>query len=269
MTTTLAPLPLSGDARLATATCTGTRWLAHAARWRPLDPDQIVTGAHETAVLLLGGTFDLVGGSTAWPARGARKDPFTGRPMAVFLPANTEFRVSRGSGEILLLAARTPVARPEQSGREGFANKPLLPLAGSGKSFDPNSGEWKPAETFPNAPESLPPRRFERIPIGPVTLERVFAPDYKAATLSLDEAMLAAGQSLRLADIPGRAAADEVMLFVRSEGRATVGAATVTAAGDAPGDAVFVVPRDGIEHCRIDANTGRAWLAIAYAGKSA
>ena len=61
-------LPFVGDEHLTTARADGARWLEHVVRWRPHDPDQIVTGDHEVAELLLAGTFDLVGGSTAWPA---------------------------------------------------------------------------------------------------------------------------------------------------------------------------------------------------------
>ncbi len=245
------PLSFLGDDRLRTATVTGAHWLDHVALWRPLDPDLLVTGEHETAVLLLGGTFDLVGGGTAWPARGARKDVFGGRPMAVYLPKHTEFRTSKGLGEILLLAARQPLAR-EATGRELLAKKPLLPLAGSGKSFDPNSGEWMPAETFPSAPESLPPRRFERITVGACTLERVFAPGYKAATLSVDEVAVPAGASLALRDVPGRPASDEVLVFVRGSGA----------------DQAFVAAGNG-DDVRIESPANQPTYAVfAYAGKA-
>lgn len=258
--------PLVGDHRLATARCAGTRWLDQIQLWRPTDPDQLLTGDHETAVLLLGGTFDLVGGGTAWPARGARQDPFAGRPMAVFLPPRTTFQVSRGSGEILLIAARQPAVHEEPAGRALLSSKPLLPLAGSGKSFDPNSGEWRPAETFPTAPESLPPRRFERIPVGNNTVERVFAPDYKAATLSLDEVVLAAGSTLAIADLPGRPTAAEALLFLRSEGAATIDGQPLVAAD---GDRALQLDRAALERCRVQAISGRTYVAIAYAGKGA
>lgn len=218
-----------GDDRLRTATATGARWLVQAQLWRPRDPDCIATGAHETAVILLHGTFDLAGGGTTWPARGARQDPCAGRPMAVFLPPHTEFRCANGRGEILLLAARQPAPPPLPTGRDLLAQKPLLPLAGSGKSFDPTSGEWRPAETFPDAPESLPPRRFERFAVGACTLERVFAPDYKAATLCVDEVVVPPAATFALADVPSRPACDETLLFVRGDGAhvAAPGIATV------------------------------------------
>lgn len=254
----------AGDARLRTAACPEARWLVHCCLWRPADPDALTTGEHETAVILLGGTFDLVGGGTAWPARGARKDVFAGRPMAVFLPKHTEFRTSRGQGEILLIAARQPAAPPEVAGREAFARKPLLPLAGSGKSFDPNSGEWKPAETFPSAPESLPPRRFERLAVGGCTIERVFAPDYKAMTLSVDEVVVPAGGSLALRDIPGRPRADEVLLFLRTAAPARV---ALPEPHEVRGDAAIVVPGRGDPVVVTASATSPTYVVIAYAGK--
>lgn len=256
-------LSFVGDAHLATARADGARWLEHVVRWRPHDPDQIVTGDHEVAVLLLAGTFDLVGGSTVWPARGARSTPLQGRPMAVFLPKHTPFRVGNGRGEILLIAARQPEVREEATGRDALAQKPLLPLAGSGKAFDPKSGEWKPAETFPTAPESLPPRRFERIPVGDAVLERVFAVDYKAATLSVDEVVLAPGTTLRLADVPGRPRCDELLLFVRSDGDTRIGAHTLAA-----GDHARQLAVDEFAATTITAGAHPAYVVLAYAGKA-
>lgn len=240
----------TGEARSRIAHASGARWLRHVQVWRPADPDAITTGDVETAVILLSGTFDLIGGSTAWPARGARKTPLEGRPMAVYLPPHTPFRTQNGSGEILMIAATQPVAREEATGREALAKKPLLPMAGSGKSFDPTSGEWKPAETFPTAPESLPPRRFERITVGACIVERMFAPDYKAATLSVDEVVVPAGASLRIADVPGRPRCDEVAVFVRDE----------------RGDRVDIVRGNG-DDVVVTATTAPSYVVLAYAGK--
>jgi hypothetical protein len=255
-------LPFGGEPRLRRASCpAGGRWLQHVELWRPHSADAVTTGAVETAVVLLHGTFDLVGGGTAWPARGARTTPLQGRPMAVFLPPDTVFQANGGNGELLLVAARQPVAKPIE-GRAALSAKPLLPLAGSGKAFDPGSGEWKPAETFPTAAESLPPRRMERIAVGAVTVERVLAPDYKAATLSLDEVVLPAAASLRLGDIPGRATADELLVFVRSEATASVGGARIQ------GDAAFLVPADAIDGLVLTAGASPAYVLLAYAGKA-
>lgn len=257
----MTALVMTGDDRLRTATCGDARWLVHAQLWRPRDPDELTTGDHETAVVLLGGTFDLVGGHTAWPARGTRSTPFTGRPMAVYLPKHTRLHVSRGQGEILLVGARQPVPGSEATGRDGLAQKPLLPLAGSGKAFDPKTGDWLPAEAFPSAAESLPPRRFERVPVGPHVLERVFAPDYKAATLSLDEVVLPGGTSLALADVPKRPACDEVLLFVR--GDATLHGES--GPRELHGDTVCVLPGQG-GAARLTAH-GECYVVLAWAGK--
>ncbi|MFY9344200.1 MAG: hypothetical protein WAT39_17040, partial [Planctomycetota bacterium] len=149
------------------------------------------------------------------------------------------------------------------TGREALAAKPLLPLAGSGKAFDPVRGEWLPAEAFPTSPESLPPRRFERIAVGACTVERVFAPDYKAATLSIDEVVVPAGATLRLADVPGRPRCDEVLLFVRTSATAQVGADEVR------GDAAFLSPGAGDATSIRAATDAPVYVAIAYAGKPA
>lgn len=258
-------LSFAGDDRLRVVEVAGAKWFDALSLWRPIDPDLVTTGAHEVAAVLLGGTFDLVGGGTAWPARGARPDPWRGRPMAVFLPPRTRFQVGHGSGELLLVSARQPVPEsPAATGRATLAEKPLLPLAGSGKSFDPNSGEWKPAETFPTAPESLPPRRFERIAVGDVVVERMFAPDYKAATLSVDEAVVPAGGALRLGDVPGRPMCDETLLFVRAPHGATVEhdgrSETIT------GDGVVLLPFDGRDAV-VRADAGPCFVVVSSGGK--
>ena len=247
--------PLSSESqRLRTAATTGTKWLEHLQLWRPEDVDTVATGAHETAVILLRGTFDLMAGTTSWPARGARQSELAGRPMAVFLPPETSFRVGGGApdGEILMISARQPEVE-EVVGKEALSHKPLLPLAGSGKAFDPATGEWKPEETFATAAESLPPRRFERLKVGEVAIERVFAEGYKAATISLDEAVIPPRASLSLGDLPARPACDELLLFVRTEGRED--RVEWYAAGDA--DSVTVTSDDAA-----------TYVVIAYAGKA-
>lgn len=172
------------------------------------------SGDGESCALLLGGTFDLRGGATQWPNRGARATPFEGRPVAVFLPPRTEFAASSGRGEILVIEAKRPVvARTE--GRAALHQSPLLPLSGSGKSFDPTRGEWLPAESFPTAAESLPPRRIAQVMLGDVRVERVFAADYKAEALCVDEFVVPAGRTADLGTLPLAPTADEALLFVR------------------------------------------------------
>jgi hypothetical protein len=147
-----------------------------------------------------------------------------------------------------------------------FGQSPLLQLAGSGKAFDPTTGEWRPAETFPTAAESLPPRRMQQLKVGACVVERVFASDYKAATLSVDEVVLPAGQSLAVADIPGRPRADEVLVFVRTEGGATV--AHAGQKSDARGDAAFCMTIAGEPDVSITAEGSPAYVVLAYAGKA-
>ncbi len=239
------------------------RWFTELRLWRPRGEAAYTTGDAESAAVLLRGTFDLVGGGTAWPARGARTSEFEGRPMAVFLPPRTGFGAHNGDGEILVVAARQPQAAPEPEGRAALSRKPLLPLAGSGKAFDPGTGEWRPAETFPTSAESLPPRRMQRLPVGDVTVERVFAPDYKAATLSLDEVVLAAGSSLDLRTIPGRPLADEILLFVRPRGVAQVRCGEQVRAC-AQDTALLVAAGEDLD---VTADGDAAYVVIAYAGK--
>jgi len=211
-------LPLRRDARGLSATPAPGAARLFTALYR-LEVDgtlEVTTGDEETCAILLGGTFDLVGGTTAWPSRGARTAPLGGRPVAVFLPPRTPFAARNGRGQILLIAARQPLTA-KATGRAALQQSPLLPLAGSGKAFDPGTGEWRPAETFPSAPESLPPRRIERVTLGAVTVERVFAADYKAATLTVDEVAVAAGATFLARSVPLPAGACECMVYLRSD----------------------------------------------------
>jgi hypothetical protein len=181
----------------------------------------------------------------------------------VFLPPKTEFRAQNGRGEMLLVGARQP-QRPPVEGRAALSNKPLLPLAGSGKAFDPATGEWMPAESFPTSAESLPPRRMQRLPAGSAMVERVLAPDYKAATLSVDEAVLAPGTTLRLGDVPGLAPAEEVLLFARSDTPIGIGHGSVETRHG--GDVAFLLPCDA--ELRFTAGNSPAYVLFAYAGKN-
>jgi hypothetical protein len=262
----MKPLPLTGPAERRDVAFEGARWLDRLTLWRPADPDHVTTGDIETAVVLLAGTFDLIASGNAWPARGARATPFAGRPMAVYLPKRTEFRTQHGQGEILLLSARQPAEPAPAEQREALSRKPLLQMAGSGKAFDPATGEWRPAETFPTSPESLPPRRFTRHEVGAVVIERVFAADYKASTLSLDEAVVPTGASLALAAIPQRPPADELALFVRAAGTARVRGAGGEV--DVRGDAAFLVARATIDGVTVESIDGAVYVVLGYAGKT-
>jgi hypothetical protein len=265
---TTIPLTPSNERQLSTATTSNTRWFEHLQLWRPKAVDQITTGSHETAVILLSGTFDLMAGTTSWPARGARKTPFAGRAMAVFLPPDTPFRVGNEAldGEILMISARQPDTGPEPVGKEALSHKPLLPMAGSNKSFDPATGEWMPAESFPTAAESLPPRRFEKLQVGDVKIDRVFGENYKAATISLDEAVIPAGASLCLKDIPTRPSCEEVLLFTRPEGKSRIvqgGSST-----EIDHDTTYCLSSEDLEHVEVHSDTAATYVVIAYAGKA-
>lgn len=266
----MTSIPLTrGDAKqLTTAKASDTLWFEQLQLWRPEAVDQIKTGSHETAVILLAGTFDLMAGETSWPARGARKTPFAGRPMAVFLPPNTPFRVGNDAvdGEILMVSARQPDAGPEPEGKAALSQKPLLPMAGSNKSFDPATGEWLMAEAFPNAAESLPPRRFEKLQVGDIKIERVFGESYKAATISLDEAVIPAGASLSLKDIPTRPTCDEVLMFVRPEGTSRIEQGGTTTETDH--DTTHYFGSEDIEQVTVHSDATATYVVIAYAGKA-
>ena len=115
-------------------------------------------------------------------------------------------------------------------------------------------------------PESLPPRRMTRLRAGPHLVERVFAVDYKAATLTVDEVVLGPGQPLAVRDIPERPPHEELLVFVRAEADATVhaGAETITVTGDA---AFAMATAGGDTEFAVSAGDGRCYLLFAYAGK--
>lgn len=260
----LHPIPWTIDGpRLVARTAEGSI-LTSIARAVVADGITVLTGDGETCAIVVTGTFDLRGGSTQWQSRGARSTPFAGRPVAVFLPPRTEFAAENGTGEILWIEAKKPEA-PAATGREALRQSPLLQLSGSGKSFDPTRGEWMPAESFPTAAESLPPRRIAQAQCGAVRVERVFAADYKAETLVVDEAVIQDGQVLDLALLPLPASATEALVYVRCDGEAIV----------RMHDAVATVARDGVIHgkgavqsMRIEAKGAAAYVVIATGRKS-
>lgn len=262
MTALLLPFAATAADALATAPA-AARWLRHVRRLRVQGDFELVTGDAETCCILLAGTFDLVGGGTAWPSRGARPAPTAGRPVAVFLPPRTPFAAQRGTGELLLFAAARSGATA--TGLAALQQSPLLRLAGSGKSFDPGSGEWRPAETFPDAPESLPPRRIERRALGAATVERVFAADYKATSLCVDELVVPPQTTLDLTELGLPAAAHECLVYVRTDD-----ALLLTAAGAPPlrcsGEAVVFAATPATT-LRIANGAAAAYLGIAHGGK--
>ncbi len=217
----LRQIAFADEGALRVAQCPPGSWLKRLALARVHGDLVVTTGEGETCAILITGTFDLRAGHTQWQNRGARTEPFTGRPIAVFLPPSTEFAAHRGNGDLVLIEGKKPPAQ-QPSGREALGQSPLLQLAGSGKSFDPTRGEWMPAESFPNAAESLPPRRITQLQCGAARVERVLAADYKAETLVVDEAIVPAGSTFDVAQLPLPDSVEECLVFVRCSGEAIV-----------------------------------------------
>ena len=256
---TLQELHLVANGSELVATAPTGSWFVELRRVRIDTPLLRTTGVGESCALLLSGTFDLRGGHTQWQSRGARKSEFEGRPVAVFLPPHTEFAADNGTGAILFVEARQPSALPA-TGRAALRQSPLLPLAGSGKSFDPTIGEWMPAESFPTAAESLPPRRIAQLQCGLVRVERVFAAEYKAMSLVVDEAVVQGGTAWDLADLPLPASATEALIYVRSDGKVTIslGNEAVTVQGESVVHATGAIGR-----LCIGASSAAAYAVVA------
>ncbi len=222
-----------------------------------------VTGAAECGLLVLGGTFDLRAGGNGWGSRGARPDPFGGRPVAVFVPPDSDFAAA-GTGEFLVCGAVPPKLAPP-TGRAALHDKPLLPMAGSGKAYDPQTGEWKLHEEFASAAQAILPRHIERSDAGGVVVERVFAPAYKARGFCLDELVVPAGATFALQSLPSApGGAVELLLFARPRGRATLHAGGVAHA--LAGDAAFALRLPAAD-LRIVAADGPCYAVLAWAGK--
>lgn len=171
----------------------------------------------ETLLVLLGGTFDLTAGGGAWCDRGIRQRPAEGRPVALFLPENTPYALRRGSGEVLLVRSRPqPKAAPAQG--QASSEKPLLALAGSGKAFDPQSGEWKREEDFPDAPEAILPRRVVETEAAGCRRYEVFDYAYKARCTLLDEFVLQDGAQLTWPAEPAPDFTQDCAIYYRAEG---------------------------------------------------
>jgi hypothetical protein len=81
--TLLTTIPLHPIDGARTATLPTCPWLAHLSVLTIDSAASLTTGDYESCALVLGGTFDLVGGGTAWPARGARASRADARRAAV------------------------------------------------------------------------------------------------------------------------------------------------------------------------------------------
>lgn len=221
----------------------------------------------EGALLLLTGTFDIQAGGGAWPGRGLRKQVFEGRPCAVFLPGNCRWRLDNGSGEVLLAQTRVPEVEL-LSPTENLQKKVLLPIAGSGKAFDPVSGEWRRQKEFALSPEAILPRQLVRTHIGEHAVETVFPSSYKALALCAAEAVVPAGAELTWPNWQCRQDAGRVpwqresVYFLRTEGEAriVVGASDQRFRGDA------CVWTDDLGSHRVEAIAGRCYVAAFFAG---
>ena len=211
------------------------------------------TGEVETLLVVLSGTFDLVAGGGSWPARGVRSSPFEGKPVSLFLPPKTGFELQNGSGEILLVSG----VQPEQEEKVGEAvtKRPLLAMAGSGKAFDPASGEWKNQEMFPSSSQALLPRHIDQDDADGIVIRHVFPYGFKALCLSLDEIVLGAGRST---DVPKEVPdyPTELAVYYDAPGGLTIDGADVTGTGcaDITPDSTFT------------SGSADTFLALAYAG---
>jgi hypothetical protein len=210
--------------------------------------------AVESGLIVLSGTHDLQAGAGSWAARGLRASPYEGRPVALFLPPGTPFSASGGRGDLLLVSVQRAAAAQR---KEPPGMPPLLPIAGSNKFFDAKTGDWQRLETLPDSPEAILPRHIARVDAGGVQLERIFAFDYKASALCLDEARLERHQSIAT---PGADFAQEHAVYYRTEQPLEVvrGDQRRTLAGEG-----VVLDVDG---ATFTAGTGRAYLLFVAAG---
>ena len=226
------------------------------------DTGTLRTADAESVAIVLHGTLDLFAGGSAWARRGARTTPFDGRPVAVYLPPLTPYGSSDGDGALLVASVRQAPIRSLADAREALARKPLLPLLGSGKAFDPTSGEWRPRETFPDSPEAILPRRIARLTTpGGTVVERVLGLDYKARGLCVDEASLICGAPLRFVPPQAPGYPQEAALWLEVDGDLTVDGAPV------PNDGVpraLACSPDAMPELRLE--RGRAYALVVWAG---
>lgn len=213
----------------------------------------------ESALVILGGTFDLSAGSGSWAQRGLRATPFDGRPCAIYLPPDTPLRAV-GTGELLIVGCRRPELPPATDAPPPM--RPLLALSGSGKAYDARTGTWELLERFPSAPEAVLPRAIARVDLDGTMVERIFAGAFKALALRVDEAVIAAGGTFTPHPDASEIAGDgDLAVFVRALGGAEVLADGVTHAVD--DDAVYVTAATSL--VRITAGRLPAYAVCAWA----
>lgn len=245
------------------ATFDGAEWLLEC---RLLElhgaPCELVTPeASESFLLILAGTHDVYAGGGSWLQRGLRPDPFSGRPLGVFLPPRTKYRLENGEGRALVFSARQPEMPEPESPKEALSKKPLLPMAGSGKAFDPATGTWKPQEAFLSSPEAILPRRIARLDTGNGTfVERILDSDYKALGLCLDEVVLPGtdAENTTIPALSGAHTPSEIAIYYEADGELTIGDEVVNGHG--------LVSCPAAPSPNLQARGGRAYLAIAQVG---
>ena len=238
--------------------CTATQWtwLRELRRVEIEGSFTDKTGDVETLLVVLSGTFDILAGGGSWLARGVRTSPFQGKPVALFLPPNTRFSLDKGEGRCLLVSSLQPIR--ESVPEEAASISPLLPLAGSGKAYDPATGEWKREEDFPSAAEAILPRRIEEFEEQGAIVRRVFPFAYKALSLSLEEVVLPAGTTYSLPTLPdGAHYPVEIGLYYDAPGGLTVDDTLVEGEG-------FL--EDVAPHAGFMAGTEDAYLSLVFAG---
>lgn len=213
------------------------------------------TGAVESLAILLSGTFDILAGGGSWMARGVRTSPHDGKPVALFLPPKTRFALHNGRGGLLLVSSRQPEQPSDAS--QATSEKPLLALAGSGKAFDPASGEWKRQEDFPSSPEAILPRRIELTQQGDTVTRHIAPYDYKALSLTVDECILPTDQHITVTAGSIAGYPTERAVYYDTQGTLTIGDTSFSGQGVAPA----ITPG-----MTIQANGGPAHLVFAGAG---
>ncbi len=184
----------------------------------------------ESALVVLSGTHDLFAGGGSWIARGRRASVHAPdeSPVAVFLPPKTPFALRQGDGEaVRIFASRPEPKAAAPTGREKLKQSPLLAMAGSGKAYDSESGTWKPAESFPDAPQAVLPRMIEQtVPSTGVRVARIFGPEYKTQTLCVFEVIVEAGHAVDLGGLmDGGDAPGQALTLARCDGAFAVGSA--------------------------------------------
>ena len=92
------------------------------------DPVEARTPDGESFLLVLAGTHDLYAGGGSWMQRGVRAEPFSGRPVGLFLPPSTPYKLENGTGRAIVISVRQPELPEPESPKEALSKKPLLPM---------------------------------------------------------------------------------------------------------------------------------------------